>query len=156
MAKDAKEIVEKKMREAVRLFAAEDVEQSRKDFPQDANHLFARLDSMLGEKSTYCCSNMRNNLLAEKRGESTPLTKMLRKVDVSGKSLGELLENTPLAQMPYNNRKHDWQSVLSPKINEALEDISEKLSLEKMKNDEKLFYEYWHWFFRNGRKAVKL
>lgn len=151
----AQMIVAKKMREAVRLFAAEDVEQSRKYFPQEANHLFARLDSMLGEKSAYCCSNLQNNLLAEKRGESTPLTRMLRKVEVRGKCLGELLENTPISLMPYNDKKRDWQSVLSPQIHEALEDISAKVSLEKIKTDQTLFYEYWHWFFRNARKAEK-
>ncbi|SDO93068.1 CRISPR-associated protein Csx10 [Selenomonas ruminantium] len=156
VSKYAQEIVKKKMREAVRLFAAEDVEQARKYFPQDANHLFARLDSMLDEKSAYCRSNMQNSLEAEKGGESTPLTRMLRKVEVSGTSLGELLENAPLAQMPYNNQKHDWQSVLSPKIHEVLADIDDKLSLEELKTNDKLFYEYWHWFFRNGRKAEKL
>ncbi|SEH22444.1 hypothetical protein [Selenomonas sp. KH1T6] len=154
VAKLAQEIVEKKMREAVRLFAAEDVEQARKYFPQDANHLFARLDSMLDEKSNYCRSNMQNNLAAEKGGESTPLTRMLRKVEVNRTGLGELLENTPLDKMPYN--KCDWQSVLSPKIHEALADIDDKLSLDELKNNDKLFYEYWHWFFRNGRKAEKL
>lgn len=154
-AKYARKIVAKKMREAVRLFAAEDVEQSRKYFPQDANHLFARLDGMLGERSAYCRSSLQSNLLAEKRGESTPLIRMLRNVEVHGKSLGELLENTPTALMPYNDRKREWQNVLSPEIHEALEDILEK-PLEELKAAETLFYEYWHWFFRNGRKAEKL
>lgn len=153
VVKAALNIVIKKMEEAVRLFAAEDVEKARKFFPQDANHLFARLESMLGERTKYCRSKLQENLLAEKRGEITPLTRMLRKVEVDKKNLGDLLENAPLREMPYNRR--DWQSILSPNIHEALADISDNLSLEKMKLDETLFYEYWHWFFRHGRKAEK-
>ncbi len=150
----ANKIVIKKMKEAVRLFAAEDVEQARKFFPQDANHLFARLESMLEGKDKYCRSKLQERLLAEKRGDITPLTQMLRKVEVDKKSLGELLENAPLVEMPYN--QHNWQDILTPKIHDALADISDTLSLEKMKKDETLFYEYWHWFFRHGRKAEKV
>lgn len=144
-------ILKKKMAESVRVFAAEDVEKSKKNFPQEVKHLFARLDGMLGSNTAHSLSNLRNALLDEKRGEATPLSRLLRRIEVNGISLEDLLENITIEKMPYNER--DWFNVLSPKVDEALEDIGGNVSIEKLKADEELFYEYWHWFFRHGRKT---
>ena len=147
----AKKILTKKIAESVRIFAAEDVASSKKTFPKESKHLFTRLDGMLGKNPAHSRSHLQNALLDEKGGANTPLSRFLRKVEVNGISLEELLENTAIARMPYNKR--DWLSVLSPRIDEAIADIDSSWSLDKITSDEELFYEYWHWFFRHGRKT---
>ncbi len=144
-------IIEKKMFEAARIFAAEDVERAKNYFPKDYKHLFNRLDGMLGRNPAHSRSHLQESLLTELRGNTTPIVKLLHKVEIQKSSLFELLQNAPLADMPYNQR--NWKDVLSANIVEALHDINEKTTLEKLKTDETLFYEYWHWFFRHGRKT---
>ena len=147
----AMNIVTKKMQEAVRIFAAEDVELSKKFFPDNYKHLFGRLDSMLGSNPSYSRSHIQDCLCNELRGEATPLFRLLHKVEIQGSTLYELLNDMAITDMPYNRRS--WKETLSDDIKEALKDIDENMELEHLIKDQTLFYEYWHWFFRHGRKT---
>ena len=148
----AMKILTKKMIEDVRIFAAEDVENSKNYFrDMEYKHLFNRLDGMLGNNPKYSHSHIQECLENELRGENTALLRLLRKVEVQGSTLYELLKDGALADMPYNRR--NWKEILYENIDNVLMDIGNKVTIDKLTVDAVLFYEYWHWFFRHGRKT---
>ena len=114
-------------------------------------HLFNRLDGMLGNNPKYSHSHIQECLENELRGENTALLRLLRKVEVQGSTLYELLKDGALADMPYNRR--NWKEILYENIDNVLMDIGNKVTIDKLTVDAVLFYEYWHWFFRHGRKT---
>ena len=143
----AKRILTARITELVRTCAAADAIAARTTFPAHAAHFFSRLDAMLAHPSLL---SFRNDIASAKGNETTHFTKGLRTVKIHGRPLGEYLEEAALSAMPYQSR--DIEAQLDPSFPQALRDLG--LTLDDFQKDERLFYEYWHWFFRYARKAA--
>lgn len=128
----------------VKLQAEQDVRQL-KGKVDEANHSFARLETLLGERVDLAGAKIRfqEKLERELRDQSI-LDKRLQNLTFKGKELKEIL--TGKVSMPYADL--DYTEEI-PK--ELVEDAAFRLpSVE----DGAVFYEYWLWFFRHGRKLA--
>lgn len=152
VAEKAREIFAYRLKEQLRVYAADDVRALPANF-SGLTHFFGRLDQMLtsvgqgsGNREAY------SNLLREKVRPRSPMETNLHKVVANGWTLFDMLrEKQPL---PYENR--DWKTALSGKA-EKTAACMKAIGLEEKGlawDDGAYFYEYWHWFFRYARKKA--
>ncbi len=144
VTKAAEAILMKRILERVRMQAFQDTEELGSKL-KGATHVFARLESMLGEKKDLVDAEKRFHIkLQEELREKSPLEMHLKKITLDGRPLLEILSGE--AEMPYAHV--DWSEEIST---ELADDIG--FELPKAGNGS-LFYEYWLWFFRHARKQA--
>ena len=128
----------------IRLLAEHDIGQLRGDLAA-ATHSFARLESMLGERRDLQQAKKRfqGKLQNELRDKSV-LDKRLQNLTLKGRELKEILLG--MAPMPYAS--YNFSEIIPAGL---AEDAGFAVP-----NPESgiLFYEYWLWFFRHGRKLA--
>ncbi len=114
-------------------------------------HVFTRLDSLLSSSKTV--GDFRTRIKAATEDQSTAFSGHLKEIKITldgGKKekLHELLTNDPAR--PYKDRLKAADGVMG----EAYRAIGERgvLSAE----DDVVFREYWHWFFRYARKESRM
>ena len=136
----------------VQIWAAEDVQASKGSFPDTATHFFSRMDALLGGSKKDASSHLQNAIEMERGNGATPFAKALQRISIRGRKLGDYMKDGNLKDMPYNQR--DWQ-VLSDamQLERAMQAVGIAGGIEHFQCTEALFYTYWHWFFRYGRKA---
>ena len=138
----AGDILFQRLRAMVRMKADQDVHMLEGKV-EDATHSFARLEAMLGERKDLDKAKRRflEKLQKELRPKSA-LDKRLEGLMLQGKELKEIL----LGKAPQPYASLDFRKEV-PK--EMAEDIG--FAMPGM-DDGRIFYEYWLWFFRHGRK----
>ena len=139
-------ILRLKCLDQVRAFAAADARQAAGSIPKDATHMLSRLDGLLSRVKETAATGFPALLANECRDDSTPFVRHLEAIRIDGRKLRDILQGS-LADMPYQVRleKEDQR------IGELYQKLGMNSSLAK---DSLVFYEYWHWFFRHGRKQV--
>lgn len=136
----------------VQLWAAEDVQASKGSFPDTATHFFSRMDALLGGNTKDTSSHLRNAIEQERGNGSTPFAKALQRISIRGRKLGDYMKDENLKNMPYNQR--DWKALSDAmQLERAMKAVGIAGGIEYFQCAEALFYTYWHWFFRYGRKA---
>lgn len=141
-------ILKKQILSMVRNWAMEDAE--RATHLEGTVHMFSRLELMLGVNPEGSQRRLYEKYKEATVGKKeTPFTKHLRKVLSNGMFLSEIL----------GNKKRPYQSRME-KLHESGKRFKELLRLLGCNDipvtDDEIFYEYWLWFFRHGRKqAVK-
>lgn len=136
----------------VQLWAAEDVQASKGSFPDTATHFFSRMDALLGGNTKDTSSHLRNAIEQERGNGSTPFAKALQRISIRGRKLGDYVRDENLKNMPYNQR--DWKALSDAmQLERAMKAVGIAGGIEYFQCAEALFYTYWHWFFRYGRKA---
>lgn len=134
------------------LWAAEDVQASKGSFPDTATHFFSRMDALLGGNTKDTSSHLRNAIEQERGNGSTPFAKALQRIFIRGRKLGDYVRDENLKNMPYNQR--DWKALSDAmQLERAMKAVGIAGGIEYFQCAEALFYTYWHWFFRYGRKA---
>lgn len=134
------------------LWAAEDVQASKGSFPDTATHFFSRMDALLGGNTKDTSSHLRNAIEQERGNGSTPFAKALQRISIRGRKLGDYVRDENLKNMPYNQR--DWKALSDAmQLECAMKAVGIAGGIEYFQCAEALFYTYWHWFFRYGRKA---
>lgn len=134
------------------LWAAEDVQASKGSFPDTATHFFSRMDALLGGNTKDTSSHLRNAIEQERGNGSTPFAKALQRISIRGRKLGDYVRDENLKNMPYNQR--DWKALSDAmQLERAMKAVGIAGGIEYFQCAEALFYTYWHWFFRYGRKA---
>ena len=140
----AKSILRQRIINRVRLQAKEDLQYVNGKLAE-ATHSFARLESMLGERKDLDKAKERfQKKLLEELREGSVLDKRLQNLTFRGRELKEIL----LGEAPLPYAGLNFKEEISP---ELAEDIGYILPDSK---DGALFYEYWLWFFRHGRKEA--
>lgn len=136
---------------SIRLLAASDVQQIKGNLA-DANHSFARLESLLGERKDLpkAKENFQNKLQKELR-EKSVLDKHLKNLRLRGTELKDFLcpEDKRTIAMPYATLK--FEEDFPSELKELDKDIG---FVHPGADNGALFYEYWLWFFRHGRKLA--
>lgn len=136
----------------VQLWAAEDVQASKGSFPDTATHFFSRMDALLGGNTKDTSSHLHNAIEQERGNGSTPFAKALQRISIRGRKLGDYVRDENLKNMPYNQR--DWKALSDAmQLERAMKAVGIAGGIEYFQCAEALFYTYWHWFFRYGRKA---
>ena len=160
LAKDiAGNILKQNIMTQIRMKAFEDVNQLKGNIA-NANHSFARLENLLGERKDLqkAKESFQNRLRGELgvRGElreKSVLDTHLKNLRLEGIELKRFLcpEEKQTVAMPYVSMKFD------EKFPKELKDLAKDIEFVPPKFDDgALFYEYWLWFFRHGRKlAIK-
>lgn len=141
-------ILQQRILNLIRLQAKEDV-QVVKGRIGNATHSFARLENLLGERKDLAqAKNRFQQKLETELREQSVLDKRLQNLEYKGKGLKEILLGT--APAPYDSAA--FKTKMNEEINpELAEDIGFVLPNAE---DGALFYEYWLWFFRHGRKLA--
>lgn len=146
-------IIKQHLLEQAQIWAAEDVQEAKRYFPENSAHFFSRLNALLGAKSAGAQEHLRYGITVEMGNPSTPFAKGLQRIAIRERKLQWYLMEANLSEMPYNQR--NWQELADdlqlPKIFQA---ISVDNGLSKLQASADLFYVYWHWFFRYARKAA--
>lgn len=151
--KHAEAILMKHFVAQVQVWAAEDVQAAKGFFPENGAHFFSRLDALLGGQVKKSQEHLANGIAYEMGNGSTPFAKGLQKVSACDRKLRYYLTEAKLSEMPYNQR--DWQKLAEEMhLKEAMQAIGITDGLGRFQSYETLFYTYWHWFFRYGRKAA--
>lgn len=151
--KQAESIIMKHFASQMQIWAAEDVQSAKGYFPPNGAHFLARLDALLGGQTADSKEHLAIVIRYEKGNGSTPFAKGLQMITIKERKLGYYLTEANLSEMPYNQR--DWQNIAEEmNLNEAMQAIGMTGGISKIKSSEELFYNYWHWFFRYGRKAA--
>lgn len=137
-------IIMRRIRENVRLAAYQDVYQAV-NLPENSTHALARLESILGDRqdTAHTSEKMRQFILQEVPANS-PMELYLHAVKVRGTELYDLLAGRK--PNPYTTL--DFSDVVPEPLAQQA-----GLSLASLPQGE-LFYEYWLWFFRHGRKRT--
>ncbi|MCH3960194.1 MAG: hypothetical protein LKE51_12890 [Selenomonas sp.] len=148
--KKAAAILRLKCLDQVRAFAAADARQAAGSIPKDATHMLSRLDGLLSRTKETAATGFPSLLERECRDDSTPFVRHLEAIRIDGRKLRDILKGN-LADMPYQVRLADSIQKEDRKIGELYQELGMNSSLTK---DSLVFYEYWHWFFRHGRKQV--
>ena len=140
--KIAGNILMQRAKNLIRLQAEADVKKLRGKV-DEATHSFARLESLLGARNNLSGARLRfQNKLQEELRDKSVLDERLKGLSLNGKELKEILLGS--APLPYASLD------LSKELPQDLaEDIG--FAFPKADNDI-LYYEYWLWFFRHGRK----
>lgn len=126
----------------VKLQAEQDVQQLRGNVA-DANHSFARLENLLGERKNLENARERfQNKLQDELRQQSILDKKLQNLTLRGQELKDILAGK--APMPY--KVLDFKEEVPVAL---AEDVCFELPSDK---SGVVFYEYWLWFFRHGRK----
>lgn len=154
LAKDiAGNILKRNIMTQIRLKALEDVKRLTGNVA-NANHSFARLESLLGERKNLQKAKERfqSKLNGELR-ERSALATHLQNLRLGGTELKKYLcpeDNKPII-MPYTTLKFEEE------FPDELKKLANDIGFVPPKFDDgSLFYEYWLWFFRHGRKlAIK-
>lgn len=134
------------------IWAAEDVQASKGSFPDTATHFFSRMDALLGESRNDSFLHLRNAIEQERGNGSTPFAKALQRISIRGRKLADYMNDGNLKNMPYNQR--DWQALSDAmQLERAIQAVGIAGGIGHFQCAEALFYTYWHWFFRYGRKA---
>ena len=114
-------------------------------------HVFTRLDSLLSSSKT--AGDFQTRIKTATEDKSTAFSKHLKEIKITlngdkKEKLHELLTNEPT--LPYKDRLKAAEDVMG----EAYRAIGESgvLSAE----DDVVFREYWHWFFRYARKESRM
>ena len=139
----AKSILMRRILENVRQYAADDA-ANLTDLKNTA-HLFARLESLLGDKKDL--AGVRQRFLGELQGKLSDGKKIdqhLHAIKLAGSELYDLLQAA-------NGWPHQdgWKDHLPAGTAEFMKEIG----LDKPAENE-LYYEYWHWLFRHARKQA--
>ena len=145
-------ILKKKLAEQLRIQAFEDVMQMEVKTNDSLVHTFARLETWLGNRTeTAGLSERFFTRFANEVREGSPLERHLRAVRIHHKTLFDIFYNRE--RMPSFEEK-----VCLETLRRAVpEMLIEQVDFQVAKNKDDLFYEYWLWFFRHGRKqAVRL
>lgn len=139
----AKQVLQQRIEEQVRMFAYDDAQQLHGR--ESLTHTLARLESWLGDRLQLAGKRgaFLNRLEAEKR-EGSPLERHLHTIRIQNQSLYDILTNGQQG-MPYDTaaRRKKLDDMVPP-------DLAELIGFTR--DDDKLFYEYWLWLFRHGRK----
>ncbi len=137
-------ILMRKILTLVKLQAERDVQQLDRNIA-DSNHSFARLESILGERNNLGQAKIRfRELLQNELREQSILDKRLQNLTLNGRELKEIL--TGKAPMPYSSLQFEKEVPVT-----LAEDVGFKIPTQE---DGAVFYEYWLWFFRHGRKLA--
>lgn len=149
----AKAILLAKRLADVRSWAADDAKSAKNALAKQPAHVFVRLDSMLMEAQATKQDNLlrafRVRLEKELSGNPTAFSDHLKELRVKlpgGKteSLKDILQSNPTE--PYEAR---WANK-EEDLREVYEDLEANGNIAAENNN--VFWEYWHWFFRYGRK----
>lgn len=138
-----------RLREQLRLQAAQDAEHAKMTIQSNMTHALARLESELGDRTNI--KGIRSHVKGFVTGLGTAMTLRdhLQNIKINGSSLYDLFsEESGKKAMPYEPFRFNRGIA---------KELAEKVGLsETTLDDDFLFYEYWLWFFRHGRKeAVK-
>ena len=154
LAKDiAGNILKQHILTQIRLKALEDVNQLKGNMA-NANHTFARLEGLLGERKNLQKAKERfQSKLGYELREKSVLDTHLQNLRLGGTELKKFLcpkDNKPIT-MPYTTIKFEEE------FPDELKKLANDIGFVPPKFDDgSLFYEYWLWFFRHGRKlAIK-
>lgn len=129
-------------------FAFADAEKVKNSL-REKKHLFSRLEDMLGDRQSM--QGKKNSFINKFKASIRPKSqaeKHLQSIKLNGKDLKDILSGE--AMLPYE-AKLDWIGLLGNNIKSLAKDIEFKLP---DKNNDEIFYEYWLWFFRHGRKKA--
>ena len=140
------------MAEQLRIQAFEDVMQMEVKTNDSLVHTFARLETWLGNRTeTAGLSERFFTRFANEVREGSPLERHLRALRIHHKTLFDIFYNRE--RMPSFEEK----ACLETLRRAVPEMLIEQADFQVAKNKDDLFYEYWLWFFRHGRKqAVRL
>lgn len=153
VAKSARKIFTRRLRERLRIYAVEDVERIPAERLTGLTHFFGRLDQMLvsvGDKAGI--REAYRQILEKSIREQSRMDNNMHKVATHGRTLHELLREK--RDLPYEGR--DWKADLGGKAETTIA-CMKVIGLEEAVLDWKdgtYFYEYWHWFFRFARKKA--
>ena len=139
----AKAIFMRRILANVRQYAAADAANLTK--LKDTAHLFARLESLLGDKKDL--AGVQQRFLGELQGklaDGKKIDQHLHAIKLDGKELYDLLQWVD--GWPH---KDGWKADLPVRTAEFMQEIG----LAKPAEDA-LYYEYWHWLFRHARKQA--
>lgn len=152
LAKDiAGNILKQHILTQIRLKALEDVNQLKGNMA-NANHTFARLEGLLGERKNLQKAKERfQSKLSYVLREKSVLDTHLQNLRLDGTELKKFLcpeDNKPII-MPYTTIKFEEE------FPDELKKLANDIGFVPPKFDDgSLFYEYWLWFFRHGRKLA--
>lgn len=143
-----RQILFKRVLEKTRLLAEKDAKEAKK--LRGRTHALSRLEQILGERPQKSESGLRKIFLdeAEKAVASGVVLKShLSAIQLKNQFLIEWLKNEGNHGMPYTE---DLKAYVRETIPESLKAASSfDVNVDK---DDRIFYEYWLWFFRHGRK----
>lgn len=115
------------------------------------SHFFTRMDNLLGDKTNL--ENIKEDYrgrICREQGNATQFDRYLVNLCLGEYTLIEILRD--MSYVPY---KKAWNRELNnnnSNIRDLLEEIGMVDSYDVTNGE--YFYEYWHWFFRYGRKMV--
>ena len=149
-------IIRKRIVRAVQNFAADDAWEARGYFGEGIVHSLARLDAILHNAKQYGgLAGLQAELAQEVKGSATPFAKALSGIRIKGKNIKSFLEaGVEYADMPY------WQdgryaSLADEKMENVLQDLHIAEGMTYFRDSAEIFYAYWHWFCRYGRKYAR-
>jgi len=151
LSKETKALVQKiiirRVLERVRVQAYEDV--AKLSNLKGKSHMFSRLESILSGYETIQNVRHKFNLeIKEEAKDGSVFNKHLDRVKVNGQTLYKIF-TTDNSQMPYVNMR------FTEYFPQGMDELCKEIGFDGTKdNADRLFYEYWKWFFRHGRKQA--
>lgn len=146
-----KNILKRKVFENIREFAYQDVESMKIDV-ETTKHIFSRMEGELGSKDNI--ENKKaadftmifaNNIRPKSKAEKT-----LKNLKLRYKSIFAIL--TGQEELPYASKLNSWADFFGDaELGKLADEINYRLP---DKDNGEVFYEYWLWFFRHGRKRL--
>lgn len=145
----AQDILVQSFASQLQVKAAQDAREAGRTFPRNSTHFFARLEELLERNRAGI--DFKNALLQELEGNEKPFEKKLQSIRFKGCTLKRYLLEAGTEDMP---NVQPYQETLDENAKNELDGVIDQLQLDKGKLAEEMFYTYWHWFFRYGRKAA--
>lgn len=144
-------ILEKRLAEQLQIQAFEDVNQLDFGAKESVTHTFARLESWLGNRNEteHIRDRFYKRIHSDVRNGS-PMQNHLQHLRFQKKQLLDILSGS--ASMPFE--RPESLKALENAIPPALAEEVDFKILEDNKLQDIMFYEYWLWFFRHGRKQA--
>ena len=147
----AKKILVDHIVEQVRIRAAMDAETAR--IPSGARHALARLDHELGLECDNAIGAMRGFAGQMREKKNTPLAEMMRNIVIGRKSLAQYFDDIRIEDMPYYSEEQN-----AVRKDDTLTGAAEAIDLpdgsDGLLRTDRIFYAYWHAFFRFAGKRA--
>lgn len=156
VCKKALQIISRRLLSAVENFAAEDAWEARNYLGESGRHFLSRLETVLqNAERRGGFEALRENLSFEVKGPATPFAKALGAIRINGKSLKAFWEeDQTFGDMPYWQEERQ-QVLFSAEVRQALKDLGIEQGTAYYRDSAELFYAYWRWFCRYGRKYAR-
>lgn len=144
-------ILEKRLAEQLQIQAFEDVNQLEFPSKESMTHTFARLESWLGNRNEveHIRDRFYKRIHSDVR-DGSPMKNHLQDLRFQKQQLLDILSGS--APMPFE-RPESLQALKNAIPSALAKEVDFKIWEDSTLKDN-MFYEYWLWFFRHGRKRA--